>query len=444
MCIVCSVSSCRDDALPMTAVVLTLVAIAAWGRHVEGTWFAAGPIFAAYWAVWLGAAAVWGTDYAIPLAGPWFIVAAAFAVAAGGYAGAFGGGGSGGRPGGVVRPRVLRGAAAAGGAAGVAAALVTLINYGFSAAGITSEQGLFAAGSQISVARYTGTQGPGLVPWMLGICYAAALAGPFLLVGRSSLRTRLLVLLPFLGVLAFGLVFTTRFPLVLTATFTALASMLALAMRSGRAPRARARHVVLALGCAVLFAALFAVISFVRVGTSESAVRPIIYNKLKVYALGEIPAFSQWLDQSELRQSVPRAPAFGQATFGAPARILGLNASLSLAYVDRRQLRSHATGESTNIFTAFRALITDFGRGGALLFLGLLGFVAARLQHRLLNGGPVLLAPVLLACYAYLLNSNSASIFTFTNVWLGLVLAVLVLWWSDRTPGRMRRPPRRG
>ena len=407
----------------VTVCALLLVVLAVVLRQVEGTWLTPGALFAAYWATWLGGTALFGRGYRTPAVGPAFIVLAVVAVAAGARA-ASPASADRSRRVRVHQPLVPRGMAVAGGAAAVAATALMLADGGYSLGSVLSLQGLLATGNQLSVDRYANNGVPALVPWLLSGCYAGALVGPFLLAGDRRHgwgRQGLLVCLPLLGALSFSTVTTARLPLLLTACFTAISVVMALSLREGRVFRPQARHAAAAVLAVAGVASAFALIAFVRIGTADSADRPVIADKLQGYAFGGVPAFSQWLEQPDPPWAGRPRLTYGQATLGAPARALGYDASLSQAYTDPRQVTVQP-GDTTNIFTAFRSLVGDFGVAGALLVLAGLGAGLARLQRRVLRGG-LASFPLVAAGYGYLLNSNSQSIFWFTNVLVALVLA---------------------
>ncbi len=432
----------------MTAAVLCLLAVTAVARRVEGSWFAPGALFAGYWSVWMVAAWVLGAGYTVPAAGPWFITAAAAAVLLGSFLGTKT------EPTGPSPRAVpdqartaLRSARGlgllglAGGASGLLATLLIFRQSGFSLSSLTSQTGLFQVGNTLAVQRYSGEgQSLGLVALLLAVNYAGALAAPFLLVIPRSERFRswwLPVFLPVLGALAFAVVTTARLPMLLGACFTLVSCIVAVSMRQGTLLKLRATQVLGAVASLGAVAAAFIFVAFIRIGPTSGSVEPIVFNGFRVYAIGYVSSFSQWIDQPSLNAAQATPPlALGASTFGAPARQLGMNPSLSQAYPDFRQL-GRDPGAATNIYTAFRSAIVDFGAPGALVFLAAMGFVAARaLSSVLRRAGPVS-AVLLVAIYAYFLNSNIQSIFWFTNVCLGIVLAgVALVWTFRRSPAR--------
>jgi oligosaccharide repeat unit polymerase len=433
----------------MTYAVAYLLALAVTARSIEGSWFAPGALFAGYWAAWMFAACLLGTGWKVPAAGPAFITAAAVAVVAGSYVGtpreggrergtatasdsAMAGGAAAAVP--SVGPLIV--SAVAGSGAGLLATFLTFRESGSSLSALTTQAGLFQVGNTLAVQRYSGEQPSlGFVPLLLGIAYAGAFAAPFLLFIPKPGRPRwwrALVLGPVASTLTFSVVTTARLPVLLAACFTFLSCVVAISMRQGEFVRLRATHVLAVIAAAGAVAVAFVFIAFIRVGPSAGSDRPVIFNGFKVYAVGHVSSFSQWFAQPSLDAAQSSSPlALGAATFGALARQLGMDPTLSQAYQDSRQLGSDP-GTTTNIYTAFRAAIVDFGAPGALLFYAVIGFVAARVSASALSRPGPVSGLLLVVLYSYFLNGNSQSIFWFTNICLAILIAGLCLTWSFR------------
>lgn len=419
-----------------------LIAVAVVARTLEGAWLAPGAVFAGYWAFWICAAATFGSGFRVPPAGPTYITAAAVAVATGSYLGTgerLGRSGQNDLVNGIVptpagRLSALGGIGAAGGCSGLLATLLIFSKSGFSASALTSQTGLFQVGNALAVQRYSGDQQSlGAVPLLLAVTYAGALAAPFLLAAPKSDRSRWsspLLLSPLAGALVFSVITTARLPMLLAVCFTAVSAIVATSMRQGQLVRLRARHAVVLATSAVAVTIAFLFIAFIRIGPASGSEGSAVLGGFRVYTIGYVSSFSQWLDQPTMNAAQSNgSPAMGASTFGAVARELGMNPSLSEAYPDFRPL-GRGTGESTNIYTAFRAGIVDFGVPGSLLFYAAIGFVGARARTAAIARRSPLAAMALVVVYSYFLNSNSQSIFWFTNVCLAIVLAAFCLSWT--------------
>lgn len=103
-----------------------------------------------------------------------------------------------------------------------------------------------------------------------------------------------------------------------------------------------------------------------RLGDLSQSTREIINDKILVYAFGQVDAFSKWFDSIDWI-----IPDFGSNTFMVVPHVLGL--------VDRAQGVYEPIGQS-NVFTANRGVIQDYGVAGGLLFWLLLGILSNYLR----------------------------------------------------------------
>src|SRR5699024_6061172 len=90
----------------------------------------------------------------------------------------------------------------------------------------------------------------------------------------------------------------------------------------------------------------------------DSSAQRVMVDMMQAYAAGYMPAFSDWLEQDALTWPVD----WGTATFTGALSLGGG----SEGFNDRRLLAEEGSG-TTNIFTAWRFLVEDFGVAGALL-----------------------------------------------------------------------------
>lgn len=422
----------------LAAAVLAVLAICS--RIWEDSWLTPGTVYSAYWTVWLAAVVAFGGDYPVPAVGPWFIVASAVAVVCGCQLRRARENGAmrNDRPTRVVTVTslpLLYSSGIVGGVAGIAAAALTVGQSGYSLTEITNQSALLQIGNAVSVQRYSATppEGSGVVALMLAVSYAGALAAPFLLTIPRRARPRgwrLVMLFPAASVGVYSVVTTARLPMLLTVSFTVL-SMVAATHLQGRPPRVRAVHVVTGAAVAGALAFGFILIAFVRVGSTNSSASAPVYDAARVYAVGGVSGFAQWLTgRASVEESGHSNPGLtlGAGTFGAPARQLDVDRppQSSKSYQAYVTLDTR-TNDVTNIYTAFRSAIEDFGAPGALVFFCGLGYLTTAAQGRAVARADPLAALVWTAGYAYILNMNSQSIFWFTNVWAGFVLAAICI-----------------
>lgn len=410
----------------MLCAVLVLLLVGGLLKCAHGRWLAPGPFFVLFWAVGLAAPPLLAPDFIQSQAAVWYIVllVSAFglgALVAGGLHAPTRDDATEPRP---LNLRLLRRLVAFGTACGLTAAVVVQLVNGYSVSSILSAQGLLDAAAAFSVDRYAGnTRTPMVVPLLTTFTYAAALLAPFAAHGLRRRGAVACYLGPFAAATMYALVTTERLGM-LTVGFFLFAGWIAAAVyRRGEVPRLRLRSVLAGGAAVAALAAAFVSIAFLRVGSFDPAAQRAIGPKMIAYAVGYMPAFSQWLP------AAPTGPnSWGTATF---AGLVDVGSGQSAAFTDFVPLGGgHGV---TNIFTAWRYLVEDFGIAGAPLAAFMIGWVAAVAWRRVVQRptpGPLV---VLLCSYAYMLSSTTQTAFLFTNI----VLAVVVTTWA-----LYRQPPR--
>lgn len=403
---------------------VAVLLVAGWLlRAAQGGWLAPGPLMALYWAVAIAAPPLLAPDYFQSQGAVWYIVLLAAAFSFGSVIA------SGVRPPArpaVVAPRPLNLRAVrllvlAGIVAGVAATALVQRANGFPLSSVLSLQGLMTAASSISEARYTNDlQMPALVPVLLAFSYAAALLSPFAARDTRRVKGAAYVLGPVLSASYFAMVTTQRAGM-LTAIFLLFAGWVGSHLYfTGAAPAVGFRRVLVAAAAAVGLIAAFLGIALLRIGLTSPQYVRLVRENLSVYLFGYMPGFSHWYDAG-----TPTFPqAWGSASFAGVAQYVGGSARYGQALTDWAPL---GDGGQTNIYSAWRYLIEDFGWAGAPLAAFALGYLITLAWRRLVQRpAPV----VLLAClsgYAYMVHSVTLPIFTFTSVVAAFALAGITL-----------------
>ncbi|MGD9961708.1 O-antigen polymerase [Nocardioides sp.] len=393
-------------------------------------------IFAAYWLALIAAALIfypgsllsWGTIRLILLMVGAFTLGVLIA----------GHGGSGGKTPAKTGPsvdtskrRLLVGMVRLGVLCNVLAAVLALRSHGFAVTQVLSLPGLLSTANSVTVARYSGAGGSLFVPPLLGIGYAAALVSPTLRFYGAGWLT---VLAPVLSSLAFAAVTTERLGLLISAALTAGSLISNSVVATGSAPRLSKRIVAGALVAGLTLGAAFTSVAFIRVGRIDPQIADVIYQKQKVYALGSLPAFSEWLERNNATPVQGVRPGWGTSTLAGVEYVTGRSREATRAYDEFEMIDSQ--GSRSNVYTVFRGLIMDFGVAGAILLLALAGFVFGRVFRRVQITRSLPWAAVLACFYAVILLTNTMAITSFTNVIGAMVLGVATLAW--RSPGRAR------
>lgn len=395
-------------------------------KCAQGRWLAPGPFFAVFWAVGLAAPPIVAPDFVQSQAAVWYIVVLMAAFLLGSVAASY-------RPPqrpADVAPRpmnlpLLRRFVLFGTVTGLAGTVIVQVANGYSLTSILSAQALLDAAASYSIERYTGgVRTPVVVPYLLGFTYAAGLVAPF---AARGLRRRWVLACyagPFLAAASYALMTTARLGMLTVAFFLFAGWVASTVWNRGELPRLRPRAVLAGVLVAAALAAAFVSIAFLRLGTFDAqAQRIVLGDKAVGYSVGYMPAFSQWLDDS-----APTGPQeWGTSTFTGATSLGGG----SEGFDDRRLLTGEGL-DTTNIFTAWRFLVEDFGVAGAPLAAFAFGWVVTWAWRRTVERPSMLPLLVLLAGYAWMLNSTTQTIFLFTNVIAAFAVAAVVL---------SRRPP---
>jgi oligosaccharide repeat unit polymerase len=149
-----------------------------------------------------------------------------------------------------------------------------------------------------------------------------------------------------------------------------------------------------------------------------------LYRYVASYSCGHLYAFSDWFasvigrTSTVRRIDLPATP--GLYTFTAFVRLLKLGRPLPLGiyefYTDGRFMHS-------NIYTMFRGLILDFGIGGSLLFMLVIGLgFHWSFRVLLVRPRPVVTVVIFSFMMAFIYSSFIVSILGWTRIYVALVL----------------------
>jgi hypothetical protein len=328
----------------------------------------------------------------------------------------------------VSAPRLPRWVVGLGCAGALAAAVVAARAQGFDPAGLLSPRGVLEIGSGLSRARYLhGAGQPAVVPALLTAAYCAAIVGPVL--RQTGAGGRWCGWAPTVALIPFAVATTERFVLILSAALATGATVAAKMLATGAVPGPTRRGVLLALGACTAMAVLFTGIAFVRIGSLDPRYAPVVEQKLGTYAFGYEAAFSGWLAQAQPLSAGAGPLRWGTASFAGAGLALGGVDSAS-----RQQQRRYAdyaavgeSGQTSNVYTALRGLLEDFGPAGAALVMFAAGSLAGAAYRRVLRSGSTTAAVLLAFGYAAILLSPVISVATFSTACLAVAGAGLLL-----------------
>jgi oligosaccharide repeat unit polymerase len=415
---------------------LAVILLALLARKLQRSWSAPGAMYCLVWAVACVPAIVVLPDFVSPLS---IFVVLSFALAA--FAGAQAASVVSPAPG-SLPPRT--GAALPEfpglpvivlvlGVCGLAAAGFYVSYAGFAFADLFEPETWLKLAVQNSVARYRGDTEPWFIRLLLAFDYAGALLAGVLLHRRGSAGITTIAALPIVSALMMTAFTTAKTPMLIAVIF-AFSGWLAMRVRVGRravsvAKRVR-RSVLLVIGIAVVVG-FFVGSLMLRYG-GDGATPDLIVQRLVGYGFAQMTALSAWLSV-ENWDGAPRT--WGAYTFAGAFEMLGI-AQRDKGLYEPIGLNEWAS--ESNVYSALRGAITDFGLPLSWMVMFAVSFAAQRcwLRMRTGIGGPIS-AVGLMAFYSFAAWSPVVSVFAYNVVLLAFAICILtmpLLWKGEAAP----------
>ena len=255
--------------------------------------------------------------------------------------------------------------------------LLSLKGYGYSLSDFSSADAYISMNTKIAHDRYNvPSSGVGALTQILLIfSYVGPLCGGYCFVYAKKLKGYLFSLITLVPII-FGMLFTnTKAGFIASVMLFVAGFIVAYMEKNRRFFKINFKMVALlvVLGC-IMFLALFAVMC-IRVGDFSNETISIIKNKFAEYAVGQMQAFELWFENIRPDEG---GLELGSNTFLAIADKLGLKIKVQGVY-------GLIDGASSNIFTAIRGVITDFGLLGGFLFYMIAGMLGGICEKRIKN-----------------------------------------------------------
>lgn len=312
-------------------------------------------------------------------------------------------------------------------AGGLFYALAGLAHYGLS----LSIDGFLSLGSFNSVFRYRGGQEAEIVRALIAWVYPGGLLGGMACALAVTLRQRAVSLLPFAPALLFGAAEAARAGIgTLVCCWAGGFLAMSVWATGGNFVLFHRKRMVWVVGLLICGVSLSIIVDSIRAHNPGRTFEiRVNVPRLQSMFFGYLPAFSRWVDSQE-----PPALSYGAYTFAGTFELLEIRPRKLGIYATPVLLTS---GQSTNIYTAYRGLIEDVSLPGATIVMLVLGF-GSGLAYRRLCEGRHQFVTVLSAFYATLLWSPVISLFVYNDLLGAWVIAVGVLAWNGRRAARIR------
>lgn len=308
-----------------------------------------------------------------------------------------------------------------GGAANFGAAFLALRSSNGSLVNLLTLQGLLDSSNAISVNRYGSSSTNPLTAALLGVAYVAALVAPFVRLTDAK-RKSWIMIFPSLTSLTYASVTTARLGFLVSVALTAGGVVACHVFESGKTPQVPIRAVLSSFLAICLAGGSFVGIAILRTGRMDAETVKVVLDKQIVYSLGGPGAFSVWYRQHENDHNT--SLGFGTASIAGVEFLTGKNRNVTRAYGEFVAI--DAAGRTSNVYTAFRGLLLDFGEAGTLIVMTLLGFAFGWLYRSTLRGS-IFSASILGFAYGTILLSAWLATTTFSNVCVAALAAPIVL-----------------
>ena len=278
---------------------------------------------------------------------------------------------------------------------GIGSCTATIIEAHIGLADLLDVQRLVVITNQVYVARAVenaAEPAQGLTRALLPFVYLAPALGGIVFVARSKGRWKLSCMATLIPAVLVTILQTTKAAL-LFAVILWLSGYFTMRLRQGKTAVFTKGHLSIGLVLGGVGLVLFLGTSLARLGSTDLGLLGTASGKLIGAAFGHMTVLSQWLTEYWIQ---PFSPSLGKVTFAGPLEMAGVGQRIPGLF---ESLISLISGDTSNIYTAFRPLIQDFTLPGAIAALVLVGFVGG-ISFRMVAAGNGRAAPVLIGTYA--------------------------------------------
>ncbi len=179
------------------------------------------------------------------------------------------------------------------------------------------------------------------------------------------------------------------------------------------------------IGIVIIGFAIFVGGAMFRYRNMETDGNAFFIDSFSSYLLGGISAFDTYIHQTDVLDT-----GYGRYSFSALYDLLGLAKNEYGVYTE--YLVYDAEGSTTNIYTAFRQMIDDFGKLGSVVYMCVLGFIGGREWSRA-RYGDNLAIPFMLLFYMYLFHTPLLAVTVHNSILFSFVVpSVFLVFFSKK------------
>ena len=299
--------------------------------------------------------------------------------------------------------------------------LYSIILHGFSLRALLDMREMLEMNKDISIERYSGNEVYSAVnQFFLIFSYVAPVIGGlcYRLVGRWNKVLCVLTLIP-----CTFIALTQSLKMGMIASFILFfASYIVSSYTYGLPIRMKGKVILRFTAIIVVFMLVLFLSMVLRTGEVSEKTIIEIAEKFISYAIGHMHNVDRWFTTY-----VPAEPTYGTKTFLGLSNLLGLQERIQGLYHEFMNVGKNGFYGISNTFTIFRPLVEDFGEAGAMVAMFVAGVIGnmslkAVIVHRNVYFNQV----VLVALFAYIMWSFSASFFAYTTYLAMFALAYVL------------------
>jgi len=405
--------------------IITIIIISGLTRLITGTWLSPGSFFTLCWSFFLFVPLIFSPEYKIDHIGLWFITIFSMALSAGSiiaYAPSN-------NPSLNIKNNLnlnynhkpmlqifilLLVIAFIG--------IYLLINYASKIYYSNNySNSLLAIPNLIAIDRYGEILDyPFLIKYSLYFIYPANLLGGLIigLAGGHSSTIKFFSILPILAAIVLGMIEGARTSIILGGIlfFSGWLSTLIINQKLTMKNQSYFR-IIIGIGTfIIMFIIFFIFIQWLRQGM-DTLIFELLINRIRAYFFGYLSAFSLWLGNIPEFNFNPEL-----ITFAGPLNLIGIM-ERPLGFYQSIYI---SNGVSTNIFTAFRGIVSDFSIPGSILIAFFLGFIYQSIFQKI-NQFTIMKSIPISMFYAFTLYSPLISIFHYNSMLFSWIIILIPL-----------------
>ena len=305
--------------------------------------------------------------------------------------------------------------------------LYSIVLHGFSLRALLTMREVLEMNKGIAEDRYAGAEAHDMVnQFFLIFSYAAPVIGGFCfrLVGKLNKVLCVITLIP-----CTFIALTQSLKMGMIASFILFFAAYVVCSYTYNLPIRIKGKIILRFGL-VIFGFLFTLFISMVFRTGEVSQKTIIEisQKFVSYAIGHMHNIDFWYTSYQ-----PTDLTWGSKTFMGISNLLGIEERVQGIYPEYNNVGKNGFFGISNTFTIFRPLTEDFSEVGAMVFMFVTGAISnMSLKALIAHRATILNQVVLVAIFAFLMWSFSASFYAYTTYLAMFVLSFILLYIIQR------------